>query len=363
MRRQALKTLAGQFQANQAPGPYATQTQESVFTDPDRGGREIKTLLYQPVKAEGDTSAAPLVMLSHGLGGSEKTLGYLAEHLASHGYAVMALNHPGSDVEAERAVKHQFYQTKLHDFGVSEEAIQELSENGRLTEAGVSRFLSNRGVDEGQISQLNREAEKSVTDALLDHNPQQWADRPQDVTFVLNQLEAQALSQPELAPRIDFNNIAAAGHSYGSFTTLALAGAEVKTADGATKSFLDPRIKAAYVLSPIGSREDRGPFTSTSFQSLKTPVFGVAGSEEDPEFRSQPVKLGPETENHYMTVLNGKRHIDFGNGGDEETHTFVNGSALTFLDAYMRSDLVSLSALNDLPTGEGRLERNPFFKR
>lgn len=38
----------------------------------------------------------PLVLLSHGTGGSAATLGWLAEHLASHGYLVAAVNHHGN---------------------------------------------------------------------------------------------------------------------------------------------------------------------------------------------------------------------------------------------------------------------------
>ncbi|MEM8810253.1 MAG: alpha/beta hydrolase, partial [Cyanobacteria bacterium P01_G01_bin.38] len=47
--------------------------------------------LYLP-----DVENAPMVVLSHGLGGNRETLAYLAEHLASHGFAAAVVEHPGS---------------------------------------------------------------------------------------------------------------------------------------------------------------------------------------------------------------------------------------------------------------------------
>src|SRR5688500_19026128 len=39
----------------------------------------------------------PLVLLSHGLGGTREVAGYLGQYLAQRGYVVAAVQHPGSD--------------------------------------------------------------------------------------------------------------------------------------------------------------------------------------------------------------------------------------------------------------------------
>ena len=51
----------------------------------------LATDLYLP-----DGQNAPLVVISHGLGGDRATFAYLAEHLASYGLAVAVVEHPGS---------------------------------------------------------------------------------------------------------------------------------------------------------------------------------------------------------------------------------------------------------------------------
>ena len=67
--------------------------------------------------------------------------------------------------------------------------------------------------------------------------------RVQDLHFALDQLLG-----GELAPQIDVDRIAAAGHSYGANTTLLAAGAQVQRA-GQPLQLRDARVKAAIVLS------------------------------------------------------------------------------------------------------------------
>ncbi|MCZ0901596.1 dienelactone hydrolase, partial [Microcoleus sp. HI-ES] len=47
--------------------------------------------------SEAATADKPTIVFSHGLGSVRTDLRYLAEHLASHGYVVAALEHPGSN--------------------------------------------------------------------------------------------------------------------------------------------------------------------------------------------------------------------------------------------------------------------------
>jgi predicted dienelactone hydrolase len=75
--------------------------------DPSVTRGEVKTRLtsfaYQertvPLKVYLPASGkkAPVVLLSHGLGGSRETGVYLASHWAARGYVVVAMQHVGSD--------------------------------------------------------------------------------------------------------------------------------------------------------------------------------------------------------------------------------------------------------------------------
>lgn len=51
----------------------------------------LPTDLYLPARQN-----APLIVISHGLGGDRTTFAYLAEHLVSYGFAVAVVEHPGS---------------------------------------------------------------------------------------------------------------------------------------------------------------------------------------------------------------------------------------------------------------------------
>src|SRR5689334_6039061 len=59
----------------------------------DARDREIPIRLFLPAKRE----AAPVVLFSHGLGGSRAGSKFLGEHWAGRGYVVVFLQHPGSD--------------------------------------------------------------------------------------------------------------------------------------------------------------------------------------------------------------------------------------------------------------------------
>src|SRR5262245_19421167 len=60
--------------------------------DTDRD-REIPIRVNLPAKKE----AAPVVLFSHGLGGSRAGSKYLGDHWAARGYLSVFLQHPGSD--------------------------------------------------------------------------------------------------------------------------------------------------------------------------------------------------------------------------------------------------------------------------
>jgi predicted dienelactone hydrolase len=168
------------------PALFTTQTFEWHDAARDRA---VPAKIYLPAVALKD-AAVPLVVFSHGIGGSRDGYRYLGHYLAAHGYASLHVQHIGSDRKVWR--------------GNPFEVVARLSEAAQSTEA------------------LNR---------------------VKDVTFALGKL----LIEP-IGKAINQQRLVAAGHSYGANTTLLLAGAKVEV-DGANVSVKDARFSAAIVIS------------------------------------------------------------------------------------------------------------------
>ncbi|WP_083602360.1 alpha/beta hydrolase [Hydrococcus rivularis] len=114
----------------------------------------------------------PLVVISHGFAADRKFLRYLARHLASYGMTVAALDHPGSNIAVL-----------------------------------VKKALGMR------VSQLLPASE--------------FIDRPQDISFLLDKLEILNRRKGVLKGKLNVRQVTVIGHSYGGYTALAVAGAEL----------------------------------------------------------------------------------------------------------------------------------------
>ncbi len=178
-----------------ALAPAAWAEAEAGFTTLDfdwhdgARGRPVPVRLYLPVQADA-ARPVPLVVFSHGIGGSRMGYRYLGEHWAAQGYASLHLQHVGSD----RSL-----------WGGNPFALVDRLQGAAQDGEAIARVL--------------------------------------DLRFALDTL----LAGP-IAPRIDATRIVAAGHSYGANTTLLAAGAKLER-QGLSVDFRDPRIKAAIVLS------------------------------------------------------------------------------------------------------------------
>lgn len=179
--------------------------------------RPVKAKLYLPSRAQGPV---PLVVFSHGIGGSREGYTYLGKYWAANGYATLHLQHAGSD-----------------------------------------RSLWS-GNPLGLVSRLQAAAQESEAVA-----------RARDLGFALDQLLA-----GELAPRIDASRIAVAGHSYGANTTLLVAGAQVRR-EGRTLDFADPRIRAAVLISapPFYGEQD----AQAVLAAVRVPTLHITATADD----------------------------------------------------------------------------------
>ncbi|SEG08236.1 Chlorophyllase enzyme [Actinacidiphila yanglinensis] len=126
-----------------------------------------------------------------------------------------------------------------------------------------------------------------------------WRIRTDDLTRILDQLDAIEAGVPGLAGRIDHDRITVAGHSWGAQTASTLVGARVVDADGTPgESTTDSRVKAAVLLCLPGTggpdltplAAQYFPFMSPDFAELKTPSLVVAGDHD----RSPLTVRGPD---------------------------------------------------------------------
>src|SRR4051812_40026410 len=96
IRAMLLLTLVAAVGQGEVPkaGPYAVETFTLDWKDAKRKDREVPVRLYVPQKAKGPR---PVVIFSHGLGGSRDNAAYLGKHWASHGFVCVYVQHRGSD--------------------------------------------------------------------------------------------------------------------------------------------------------------------------------------------------------------------------------------------------------------------------
>lgn len=201
--------------------------------------RAVPVRLYWPsLSADAPAKPVPLVVFSHGIGGSRLGYSYIGRHLASHGWACLHVQHVGSDRELW--------------FGNPFALV------GRLRNA--------------------------AQDAEAIH-------RVQDLRFALDRLLDPSLQHALLgrpAEAIDLQRIVAAGHSYGANTTLLSVGARVTRA-GKVHDFRDERYRAAVLLStpPFYGEHDIGSILAP----IKLPTLHVTSNEDViliPGYRSGP---------------------------------------------------------------------------
>jgi predicted dienelactone hydrolase len=164
---------------------------ESDWVDAARG-RPVPVRLYLPEAAAG--APLPLVVFSHGLGGSRRGYSYLGSHFARNGIASVHVQHVGSD----------------------------------------------RAIWGGSPFELTARLRSAAQD-------QEAIERVADLRFALDRLLALDAGHP-MRIAVDPASIVVAGHSYGANTALLASGARV-VRDGREINLRDPRIGTAIVLS------------------------------------------------------------------------------------------------------------------
>jgi len=251
--------------------------------------RKIPIRVYLPA----GEAPTPVVLFSHGLGGSREGCPYLGKHWSARGYVAVFVQHPGSDTSVWKPVPL------------------------------AKRMAAMR-------------AAANAKNFLL---------RARDIPAVLDQLELwNKLDGHELKGRLDMKRIGMSGHSFGAVTTQAVSGQ--RTARGRTP-FTDARIKAALAFSPSSPR--RGS-AKQAFRSVAIPWMLMTGTKDlavigSADLRSRlAVFPALPPDGKYELVLHNAEHSAFSDRalpGDKEKrnpnhHRVILALSTAFWDAHLR---------------------------
>jgi len=265
------------------PGPYAfTKETLSIPVQATRptlegysGNYTLRADLYLP---QGTTEPSPIVVYSHGWGGRLGDGRYIAEHLASHGFAVAVPEHIGT------------------------------------TDTYRSLFLT------GQLGDIT--------------NPIEYVSRQLDIIFLLDALEQRVATDSAWASRLNVQSVGVMGQSLGGTTALASAGAVFNPAryreacsHGLTQfnpsfvlqcqsrylpptdfGFSDPRIRAAIAQFPMGATM----FGPEGIANIDIPLLMLAGSQDilAPSVYEQiPMFSWLNTPDRYLALLAPGNHF------------------------------------------------------
>ncbi len=252
------------------------------------GARGRERLLLSDIYLPKTRTKVPVIVISHGLGTDSSNFQYLAKYLASHGFAVVVPNHPGSDTQQLRSLLN----------GSAKEVAQ----------------------------------------------PEEFYNRPLDIKYILDRLE----NDSKFKNRLNLQQVGVIGQSFGGYTALALAGAKINFEQlnkdcnskrlqqtwnmsllfqcralelhgkkyGLNYNFQDERVKAAIAINPITS----SIFGEAGLSQIKIPVMIVAGSDDTiaPALYEQIKPFSWITYSHkYLVVLAGGTHFStIGEGGN-----------------------------------------------
>lgn len=289
----------------QAPGPFKVETVLFDWTDAKRG-RAVPVKIYYPLGGEGPS---PLIIFSHGLGGSREGYEYLGRHWASYGYISLHIQHAGSDDEVWR---------------------------------GQARPLQS----------MKRAAA----------NPQNALDRAGDLRFVIDQMARINREVGVFNKRVLLDSIGAAGHSFGAHTTLVAVGELFILPGGKELGFADPRIKAAVPMSaPVPRNRDE---LGRVFGRISIPCLHMTGTLDDSPIGETAAADRRLPFDHiagadqYLVVFEGGDHMIFSGrsrsaaaaGRGEKDALFqdlIRQSTTAFWDAYLKADAEAMAWLAD----------------
>lgn len=239
-------------------------------------GEELRSLSVTCYEPQPWPEKMPVIVQSHGLASSPEDMELYGRHMASHGYVVVAPQHPGSDISYVRQML------------------------------------------QGETAELFKWTE--------------FINRPLDIQDTLDELERRNAEIYD--NRLQLDAVGIMGYSFGAYTAFALAGADIhfetlESACGATihdpnislllqcqalglprqrYHLLDPRIQAILSLDSVGS-EVFGPM---GMANVQIPAMLVAGSHDPAApLAFEQIRMFHWLQNTdaYLALMQGKSHL------------------------------------------------------
>jgi predicted dienelactone hydrolase len=287
-----------------AAGPFDTGVDADLVLHDARRNKDLHVKITYPA-ADGKF---PVIVFSHGFGGSQETYASLTEYWAARGYVVIQPTH--------------------------DDSIAQRKERGEIH--GVMQGFSTLGED---ISDFAK-----------------WRNRARDISFVIDSLEEIERRAPAVAGKMDRGHIGVGGHSFGALTT-ELIGGLTFTPPGESKpeSLADRRVSALLVLSGAGPRQ-RG-VDEQSWESITAPMMLMTGTRDlgvgglRPEQRIKPYEL-VRSVHKYAIVLDGGGHMTFTgipakmDAEPAVLYETVKMASVAFWDAYLKDSAKAESYLH-----------------
>lgn len=289
------------------PGQYSTVRFEfPTLTDRARDGRKTAMKIHVPIEG----GPFPVVIVSHGAAGNWDSNYAQAQHLASHGYVALCLEHDGSNTK-------------------------------RMLAGGLRVGKT--------VAEMTRDADEVLN-------------RPKDVSWAIDQVISWNNTHIELRGKLDVEKIGVMGHSFGAFTTLVVCGArpaldwiQPKVGDGSGlgPDLFDKRVRCGVALSPQGPGAPF--FLAESYRSIRVPLLGISGSRDkqqhaEPLHRKRSFRYWPK-EDRYLLWIGNANHLSFSDstGSGRRMTTIGNASVrredvqrvsraatLMFFDKYLK---------------------------
>lgn len=303
-----------------ADGPFEVQTSDAQWIDARRN-RTVLVRLYAPVHRLGE-SPMPVIILSHGLGGSREGYGYLAAEFAARGYLCVVPSHPGSDTA-------------------------EMAKNGWIE---LFRSLS---------------------------VPNNRIERTRDISFIIDRLTAKDLENALLKGRVDERRIGVAGHSFGAYTALSAVGQRGETPEERAADIRDARVKAALAMSP--QHPGKMGLNEFSWNDIRVPAMTMTGTKDimpgtsDASERRYPFAHMPPGDKYHFLIREAE-HAAFSDNmigpvraqrflkRDPRHHEWIRMASVAFFDAYLKDsptakNWLTAGAIEKYTSGEATMER------
>jgi predicted dienelactone hydrolase len=308
-----------------SPGTSLWRKEILTITNPDRWDKaaignsaQFPVDVYLP---QNRSSPAPVIVISHGVASDRNTFIYLAEHLASHGFAVAVVEHLGTSAQK------------------------------------FEKFLS--GFDRPPL-------------------PTEWVNRPLDIKYLLDELAQRSQTDPTWQGQIDVQQVGVIGHSLGGYTVLALAGATLNFAkiqqqcnqtvsnqpfnlsvllqcranalETELANLQDDRVKAVLAINPLTSTV----FGQEGISQIQVPVMLLSGAD-DYFTPAVPEQIIPftwlKTPEKYLVMIAHGTHFSCLGGGEgggvlpvpaqligpnpRLVHPAVNATSVAFFKFYL----------------------------